>query len=48
MTLYADSGETSHQLVYFALGVGNFYLSKSAMKDLGIISHDFPKIGSCT
>ena len=47
LTLFTNTGEYSQQLVYFAIGVGQFYLSKSAMKDLGIISRDFPKIGSC-
>ena len=47
LTLYSNSGQSTDQLVYFANGVGQFYLSKSAMKDLGIINRDFPKIGSC-
>ena len=33
MTLYADTGETTSQLVYFATNVGEFYLSKSALID---------------
>ena len=47
MSIYADSGESTEQLVYFATNVGDFYLSKAAMIDLGIIPKDFPKVG-CT
>ena len=33
-------------MVYFAMNVGDFYLSKAAMIDLGIIDKDFPKVGT--
>lgn len=48
LTLSAESGQTTNQLVYFETGVGEFYHSKSALIDLQIISHDFPKVGSAT
>ena len=46
LTIHAN-GESTHQLVYFATGVGQLYLSKAACVDLGIIDKNFPKIGSC-
>ena len=45
LTLSSDHGETN-QLVYFATDVGDFYLSKTAMVDLNIISSDFPQVGA--
>ena len=47
-TLSAAGGQTTEQLVYFAKGVGEFYLSKSALIDLGVIAHNFPSMGSCS
>ena len=46
MTLSSDSGASTHQLVYFATDVGDFYLSKAAMIDLKFISHDFPQVNA--
>jgi hypothetical protein len=46
LSIYSDSGESTEQMVYFAHNVGDFYLSKAAMIDLGIISKDFPTVGS--
>ena len=47
LTISAPTGHISNQLVYFATGVNQFYLSKSAMMDLSIIPHNFPKVKSC-
>ena len=47
MVLTSPEGINTSQLVYFATGVGQFYLSKAACVDLGIIRKDFPKVGSC-
>ena len=47
MHISSTSGESTKQLVYFAMDVGEFYLSKSALIDLKIIPHDFPRIGAC-
>ena len=44
--LTAPGGLQTHQLVYFASGVGEFYLSKPASIDLQIVPSDFPKVGS--
>ena len=46
MHISATSGEVTKQLVYFAMDVGEFYLSKAALIDLKIIPHDFPRIGA--
>ena len=46
LSLTAQSGHTTQQLVYFAKGVGEFYLSKAALMDLQVISRDFPKVGA--
>ena len=45
MTIFTDSGETLEQLVYFVNDVGEFYLSKEALTDLKVISHDFLHTG---
>ncbi len=42
VVLRMAGGRMSRQMVYFARGVGDFYLSKSASRDLGIIPVDFP------
>ena len=47
MLIKSDKGPTTRQLVYFATGVGQFYLSKQACFDLGIIGKNFPQVGSC-
>ena len=47
LSISSTSGDTTYQLVYFATGVGEFYLSKSAMIYLKIIPHDFSRVGSC-
>ena len=44
ITLKSPTGRSTEQLVYFAKGVGEFYLSKSALIDLGVISTSFPNI----
>ena len=48
LTIFADSGESTDQLVYFATDVGEFYLSKSALIDLNVINCDFPRVGAYT
>ena len=47
LTLTAPTGQITQQLVYFAKGVGEFYLSKSALTDLQVISKNFPMVGDC-
>lgn len=47
MLIKSDKGPATRQLVYFATGVGQFYLSKQACVDLGIIDANFPQVGSC-
>ena len=44
LTISTAQGQTSKHLVYFANKVGEFYLAKSALIDLGIIQHNFPMI----
>ena len=46
MQLKSSTGHTTQQLVYFTTGVGEFYLSKSALIDLQVISSDFPRVGA--
>ena len=46
MSLQSCNGESSRQLVYFAEGVGDFFLSKAACRDLGIIHAGFPEPGA--
>ena len=46
MTIFAESGQSTQQLVYFATGVGEFYLSKSALIDLQVIPKEFPVLSS--
>ena len=46
VTLVAVNGMESHQMVYFANGVSDFYLSKAACRDLGVISPQFPESSS--
>ena len=41
VTLTAQGGRRSRQMVYFAEGVGKFYLSQEACLDLGIIGPQF-------
>ena len=48
LRLSTPTGESTQQLVYFATEVGEFYLSKGALIDLKIISHDFPRVGACS
>ena len=45
LTIHAN-GESTHQLVYFATGVGELYLSMDALIKLKVIPADFPRIGS--
>ena len=45
VTLSSQGGRKSSQMVYFARGVGEFYLSQEACMDLGIISGEFPEPG---
>ena len=45
LLLKAKDGSHTEQLVYFAKGVGEFYLSRSALVDLGVINKDFPNTG---
>ena len=45
MTLTTATGQETEQLVYFARGVGEFYLSKAALIDLEVISPNFPTVG---
>ena len=40
--LRMTGGHMTRQMEYFARGVGDFYLSKAASRDLGIISVGFP------
>ena len=47
LVLYNNSGVSTEQLVYFADGVGEFYLSQHALKELKVIPSNFPTIGSC-
>ena len=44
MTITAAMGQKMEQLVYFAKGVGEFYLSKAALIDLEVISKNFPTV----
>lgn len=46
VTLTAATGQTTEQLVYFAKGMGEFYLSKAALIDLEVISSNFPMVGN--
>ena len=45
VTLSSNGVEAGHML-YFAENLREFFLSKEACKDLGIISHEFPAVGS--
>jgi hypothetical protein len=47
ITIFSTSGQVSEQLVYFAIGIGEIYLSKAALIDLQVINEYFPKVGSC-
>ena len=47
VTLSSSTGQSSEQLVYFATGIGEFYLSKAALIDLQVIHANFPMAGSC-
>lgn len=40
--IVSGSGRSSKQMVYFARGVGDFYLSKAACRELGVIGEQFP------
>ena len=42
LQLTTQSGQTSKQMVYFADGIRDFYLSKEACRDLKLIDEDFP------
>ena len=42
VTITAQGGQSTRQMVYFADGVGRFYLSQDACLDLGIIGRQFP------
>ena len=44
LTLEGAKGNKSNQMVYVARGVNDFYLSKEACRDLGIISASFPEV----
>ena len=46
VTIFSASGHASEQLVYFATGIGEFYLSKASLIDLQVISKDFPRVGA--
>ena len=39
-------GWSSNQMVYVARGVQEFFMSKEACQDLGVVGIDFPKVGS--
>ncbi len=45
MEIVAASGRSTKQMVYFARGVRDFYLSKVACRELGIIGEEFPGSG---
>ena len=42
VTLRDRAGGSTTQMVYFAEGIGDFYLSKVACRALGVIGDDFP------
>ena len=44
MTLTGCGGVTTGQMVYFARGIDDFYLSKEACRDLGIVDLEFPEV----
>ena len=46
INLKSTSGHNSKHIVYFAQGVKDFYLYKSACRDLHIINEEFPTIVS--
>merc|ERR1712082_488581 len=45
MEIVTASGKSTKQMVYFARGVRDFYLSKVACRELGIIGEEFPGSG---
>ena len=45
ISLTAHTGQSTQQLVYFAKGIGELYLSKQALIDLEVISNNFPTVG---
>ena len=45
MTISAPNGLASKKMAYFAIGVGDFFLSNSAMTNLSIIREEFPAGG---
>ena len=47
LTLTGRGGVSCGQMVYFAEGLEEFFVSKVAMRDLGIIDEEFPRVGSC-
>ena len=47
LEIFDDSGEYTEQLVYFSNGVGKFYLSQEALKQLKVIPNNFPVVSSC-
>ena len=44
LTITSPTGSAANQMVYLAQHVGEFYLSKSACRDLGIIDANFPAL----
>ena len=44
LTIASPTGSTTSQMVYLAEQVGEFYLSKAACRDLGIIDANFPAL----
>ena len=46
VTLTTKEGTSTQEMVYFAKGVGEFYLSQDACEGLGIIPKDFPRLRS--
>ena len=47
VTFTGKGGAQTNQMLYFADGTDDVYLSKVACRDLGIIPEEFPAIGVC-
>ena len=47
VTFTGKGGTQTNQMLYFADGIDDVYLSKVACRDLGIIPEEFPAIGVC-
>ena len=45
VTLSGEGGVTCGQTVYFCSGLEEFFISKEAMRALGIIGEEFPRLG---